>query len=73
MLGPRELQPQSDAGIDTTAVELGVGDAVDVGLVVDVPSGSAGSSVLKDRQGVTINATAEKSSLADVFTPAYEP
>jgi hypothetical protein len=70
---PRELKPQYDAGVETQAAELGVGDAVDVGLVVDVPSGSAGSAVLKDGQTVTINATAEKASLADVFTPAYDP
>lgn len=68
----RQRQPQYDAGIDTAAVELGVGDYVDVGLVVD-PLGGAGSRVLKDHQGVTINATANESELADVFTPTYTP
>jgi hypothetical protein len=70
---PRELQPQSDAGIDTAAVELGVGEFVDVGLVVDTPEGSAGSAILKDGQTMTINATADREGLADVFTPVYDP
>jgi hypothetical protein len=69
----RQRQPQYDAGIDTAAVELGVGDHVDVGLVVDTPQGSAGSRVLKDGQGPTIHATADQSSLADVLTPAVTP
>jgi hypothetical protein len=70
---PRELQPQSDAGIDTAAVELGVGEFVDVGLVVDTPEGSAGSAILKDGQTMTINATADREELAGVFTPVYGP
>jgi hypothetical protein len=65
----RQRQPQYDAGVDTAAVELGVGDHVDVGLVVDTPQGSAGSRVLKDGQGPVINATADRSSLADVLDP----
>ncbi|QKY20960.1 hypothetical protein B4589_011460 [Halolamina sp. CBA1230] len=69
----RQRQPQYDAGIDTAAVELSVGDHVDVGLVVDTPQGSAGSRVLKDGQGPTIHATAEQSSLADVLTPSITP
>ncbi|WP_154018204.1 hypothetical protein [Halolamina sediminis] len=69
----RQRQPQYDAGVDTAAVELGVGDHMDVGLVVDTPEGSAGSRVLKDGQGPTIHATAEQSSLADVLTPAVTP
>jgi len=68
----RQRQPQYDAGIGTAAVELGVGDSVDVGLVVD-PLGGPGSRVLKDHQGVTINATANESALADVFTPTCTP
>ena len=70
---PRELQPQSDAGIDTAAVELNVGEFVDVGLVVDTPKGSAGSTILKDGQTMIINATADKDGLADGFTPVYDP
>jgi hypothetical protein len=69
----RQRQPQYDAGVDTAAVELGVGDHMDVGLVVDTPEGSAGSPVLKDGQGPTIHATAEQSSLAGVLTPAVSP
>jgi hypothetical protein len=69
---PRELQPQSDAGIDTAAVELGVGEFVDVGLVVRTPEGSAGSAILKDGQTMTINVTADREGLADVFTPVYD-
>lgn len=66
----RQRQPQYDAGVRTAAVELGVGDHVDVGLVVDTPQGSAGSRVLKDGQGPVINATADRSSLADVLDPS---
>ncbi|RCU47375.1 DUF1102 domain-containing protein [Haloplanus salinus] len=69
----RQRQPQFDAGIDTAAVELGVGEFVDVGLVVDTPEGSAGSAILKDGQTMTINATADREGLADVFTPVYDP
>jgi hypothetical protein len=69
----RQRQPQFDAGIETAAVELDVGEHVDVGLVVDTPPGSAGSAVLKDGQTVTINANADEGDLADVFTPAYDP
>ncbi|WP_059057862.1 hypothetical protein [Halobacterium hubeiense] len=69
----RQRQPPHDAGVDTAAVELGVGSHVDVGLVVDAPEGSAGSRVLKDGQGPVITATAERSSLADVLTPVYVP
>lgn len=69
----RELQPQSNAGVATAAVELGVGDFVDVGLVVDTPPGSAGTSILKDGQTVQITATADQDGLADVFTPIYDP
>jgi len=69
----RQRQPQFDAGIETAAVELDVGEFVDVGLVVDTPKGSAGSAILKDGQTMTINATAYKDGLADVFTPVYDP
>ncbi|NIB98093.1 DUF1102 domain-containing protein [Halobacterium sp. R2-5] len=69
----RQRQPQYDAGVDTAAVKLGVGDYVDVGLVVDTPQGSSGSRVLKDGQGPVIHATAEHSSLADVLTPVHTP
>jgi hypothetical protein len=70
---PRELQPQSDAGVDTAAVELGVGESVDVGLVTAAPPGSAGSAILKEGQTVELNATAEFDALYDVFTPVYDP
>jgi len=66
----RQRQPQYDAGIETAAVELGVGEHVDVGLVVDTPEGSAGNAVLKGDQTVQINANANEGELADVFTPA---
>jgi hypothetical protein len=69
----RQRQPQFDAGIKTAAVELDVGEFVDVGLIVNTPKGSAGSAILKDGQTMTINATADREGLADVFTPVYDP
>jgi len=69
----RQRQPQYDAGIETAAVELGVGESIGVGLVVDTPEDSAGTAVLKNGQSMTIHATSDKAELADVFTPVYAP
>jgi len=69
----RQRQPQHAANIDTSAVALGVGAHVDVGLVVDVPHGRGGKAVLKHGQGPTIHATTDQAALADVLAPPISP